>query len=286
MSCQPHRVTHLRTIKLLSQTDTHFKTLLIYKPFYKTNPYANIKENIHTQTSNTKVWRGPFSQLEVHVTYKARSCWYHCRKMHLPPKTILTEWAQSQLAQPTLVSTVSKNGEEKASTCICKKQPNVNASDTWRKTQTQKNSDWSLCEVFRINSDWSLCEVFGINSRLITLRGVWDKLRLITLRGVGDKLRLITLRGVWDKFRLITLRGVWDKLRLITLRGVWDRLQVKGLPKKISAIKSMNRAVELHSKDITQTQQRPESPTVTCTWHASKCKVHELHWRYIQLFIM
>ena len=25
-------------------------------------------------------------------------------------------------------------------------------------------------------------------------------------------------------------------------------------------------------------QQRPESPTVTLTWHASKCKVMDLNW--------
>ena len=28
-------------------------------------------------------------------------------------------------------------------------------------------------------------------------------------------------------------------------------------------------------------QQRPQSLTVTLTWHACKYKVHELHWRYI-----
>ena len=40
--------------------------------------------------------------------------------------------------------------------------------------------------------------------------------------------------------------------------------------------------VNQRSKDVTQTQeQRPESPTVTLTWHASKYKVHNLHQRYI-----
>ena len=34
---------------------------------------------------------------------------------------------------------------------------------------------------------------------------------------------------------------------------------------------------ERGSKDVTQTQQRPESPTVTLTWHASQAKVHKLH---------
>ena len=31
----------------------------------------------------------------------------------------------------------------------------------------------------------------------------------------------------------------------------------------------------------THTQQKPESPVVTLTWHASKYKVHKLHQRYI-----
>ena len=30
------------------------------------------------------------------------------------------------------------------------------------------------------------------------------------------------------------------------------------------------------SKDVTETQQRPESPTVTLTWHESQAKVHKL----------
>ena len=40
--------------------------------------------------------------------------------------------------------------------------------------------------------------------------------------------------------------------------------------------------VNQRSKDVTQTQQqRPELPTVTLTWHASKHKVHKLHQKYI-----
>ena len=34
---------------------------------------------------------------------------------------------------------------------------------------------------------------------------------------------------------------------------------------------------ERGSNDVTQTQQRPESPTVTLTSHASQAKVHKLH---------
>ena len=40
------------------------------------------------------------------------------------------------------------------------------------------------------------------------------------------------------------------------------------------------RALISRSKNVTQTQQqRPESPTVTRTWHASKYKVRKLHQR-------
>ena len=45
---------------------------------------------------------------------------------------------------------------------------------------------------------------------------------------------------------------------------------------------STNKGVNLRSKDDTQTQQqRPESPTVTLIWLASKYKEHKLHQRYI-----
>ena len=38
------------------------------------------------------------------------------------------------------------------------------------------------------------------------------------------------------------------------------------------------------AKDVTRTeQQRPESPTVSLTWHSSKYKVHKLDPRYILL---
>ena len=43
---------------------------------------------------------------------------------------------------------------------------------------------------------------------------------------------------------------------------------------------STHKGVNLHPKDVTQTQQqRPESPTVTLTWHARKYEVHELQER-------
>ena len=46
--------------------------------------------------------------------------------------------------------------------------------------------------------------------------------------------------------------------------------------------KSTHKGLNQRSTDVTQVQQqRPESPTVTLTWHACKYKVHKLHKRYI-----
>ena len=38
--------------------------------------------------------------------------------------------------------------------------------------------------------------------------------------------------------------------------------------------------------NVTQVQQRLESPTVTLTWHANKYKVQQLHQRYILMYII
>ena len=43
-----------------------------------------------------------------------------------------------------------------------------------------------------------------------------------------------------------------------------------------------HKGVNQRSKYVTQVQlQRPESPTVTLTWHACKYKIRSLHQRYI-----
>ena len=48
---------------------------------------------------------------------------------------------------------------------------------------------------------------------------------------------------------------------------------------------STHKGVNLRSKSVTQVQQqRPDSPTVTLTWHACKYKVHKLHHRCIILW--
>ena len=40
-----------------------------------------------------------------------------------------------------------------------------------------------------------------------------------------------------------------------------------------------DKGVNWRSKYVTQVQQRPESPTVTLTWHACKYKVHKFNQR-------
>ena len=46
--------------------------------------------------------------------------------------------------------------------------------------------------------------------------------------------------------------------------------------------RNQHKGVNQRSKYVTQVQQeRPESPTVTLTWHACKYKVHKLHQRYV-----
>ena len=46
--------------------------------------------------------------------------------------------------------------------------------------------------------------------------------------------------------------------------------------------KSTRKEVNQHLINMTQIQpQRPETPTVTLTWHACQYKVHKLHQRYI-----
>ena len=45
---------------------------------------------------------------------------------------------------------------------------------------------------------------------------------------------------------------------------------------------STHKGVNQHPKDVIQTQQqRPESPTVTLTWNASKHKVRKFHQMYL-----
>ena len=76
MSCQPHRVTSGHKQIHISKLFSH-----IYQPsvksVYKTNHFANIKQNIHTQTSDTNFRRvSPFSITPVKRTHKARTCWH------------------------------------------------------------------------------------------------------------------------------------------------------------------------------------------------------------------
>ena len=82
MSCQPHRVTS-------GQSDSGHKQMhisklfsYVYKSFvksvHKTNHFANLKQKIHAQTSDTNFRRvRPFVITPVKRAHKARTCWYH-----------------------------------------------------------------------------------------------------------------------------------------------------------------------------------------------------------------
>ena len=63
----------------------------------------------------------------------------------------------------------------------------------------------------------------------------------------------------------------------------WGQTSISGVSKS-QRVKQKDRHNH-RSKDGTQTQQRPESPTVTVTWHASKCSVQKLHHRYILWYV-
>ena len=52
---------------------------------------------------------------------------------------------------------------------------------------------------------------------------------------------------------------------------------VKGVTTELNT-QGSSLALEIRN---TNKQQRPESPTVTLTWHACRYKVHKLHQRYI-----
>ena len=55
--------------------------------------------------------------------------------------------------------------------------------------------------------------------------------------------------------------------------------------KSHTIIESTHKGVNHRSKYVTRVQQqRPESPTVTLTWHACKYKVHKLPQRHILFF--
>ena len=53
-------------------------------------------------------------------------------------------------------------------------------------------------------------------------------------------------------------------------------------PEDSCKINTLHKGVNQCLKNVTQAQQqKPELPSVTLTWHASKYKVHQLHQRGI-----
>ena len=63
---------------------------------------------------------------------------------------------------------------------------------------------------------------------------------------------------------------------------IWNRTR----PWVLMQNQQTRELISARKKNITQVQQqRPESPTVTFTWHSCKYKVHKLHQRYILWFM-
>ena len=68
-----------------------------------------------------------------------------------------------------------------------------------------------------------------------------------------------------------------------TTRVGVTRTERVGVTKTERVAVSTHKGVNKCSKYVTQVQQqRPESHTVTLTWHARKYTVHKLHQRYIR----
>ena len=63
----------------------------------------------------------------------------------------------------------------------------------------------------------------------------------------------------------------------------WNKSETERGPERSYRINT--KGVNYRSKYVTQVQQqRPESPSVTLTWHACKHKVHILHHRYMLVY--
>ena len=101
---------HLRTIKLLSQANAHFKTLILYmcKPFLKSNQHSHPTDkyktkhaHIYTQTSNTQFWRvWPLSIVPVRKVYKIRDMLVYLTILwnvlyHITEKYLKKEWTET-----------------------------------------------------------------------------------------------------------------------------------------------------------------------------------------------
>ena len=76
----------------------------------------------------------------------------------------------------------------------------------------------------------------------------------------------------------------WFSVRSVINSSQWAFFVNYCQIRNTRCVQSTHKGVNLHSKDVTQAQQqRPQYPTVTLTWHASKYKVHKLHQRILSL---
>ena len=90
----------------------------------------------------------------------------------------------------------------------------------------------------------------------------------------------ILVAQTWQDVKIIYIYIKECKMYIYYIKTVSSHLvvascwEVEEWKKKTSSTKSTHKGVDLHSENIAQTQQRPESPTVTLAWHASKQKAH------------
>ena len=81
-----------------------------------------------------------------------------------------------------------------------------------------------------------------------------------------------------------SLPPFWRKPSLFEQNTIFSK-NLKQNEAQSAHAKSTHKGDNQRSKYVTRIQrQRPESPTVTLTWHACKYKVHKLHQRYSSIF--
>ena len=120
-------------------------------------------------------------------------------------------------------------------------------------------SDDPLQSVLRREKSYILCILFVI----IMLLPNWDFQRCL----------------LWPTFVFVSFKGRYLLAELSGLQRGWFPFALHR-PHWADRHQLGLWWVEVNNKTHTQ-QQRPESPTVPLTWHASKYKVHKLHQRYI-----
>ena len=83
---------------------------------------------------------------------------------------------------------------------------------------------------------------------------------------------------------LLTLAHLKPRFPAPLLQTVqqWKQTWNRTMPRAL--VQNQHKRELISARDVTQTQQRPESPSVTITLHARTYKVHKRHQRYILSF--